>query len=409
MNKRVRNDIELTKIQLSAAICFIGIFIFGSVIRYGVYRVDYIQKYSPLMILGLILVYLYSRGKNKDMSLRRFDKRTLPTYILLVIYCFTLSLLQGEFRDYLQINIILAASIIITLFRFRSSDEYIDVLRLWTAFLRLCALIMFFGELIDVVFNMSATKFFADFSGIASLDRMYRQGRSVTYMGHSLFSAELYLICYCFDHILYMVDGKRQKKWVPIVSLLGVALTQSRATFALLLLLFLFLNLQTGRIKNLILFLIAIMFVYEMGFLDGIINRIVLGLESGDISSGRNTSIQMLISTGELNIKWFGGRVGYDETASLVNMSLEYPILSWACCYGIAGALLFVVLLFIYPLKVLLARRQTELFLIGITIMLCVNGYAGLSTSGIQPLVYYITICMLLNASNYFKMKQKAQ
>lgn len=407
MNKKIKKMPKFTKVQLSTVICLIGVFVTGTVLRYGIYDIDYLQKYSPLMILGFVLVCSYSRGKSKDISYKRFDRKILPEYILLVCYCFILSFLQEEVRAYLQINVFIATSVIIALFRFRDSGEYIGILKIWVSFLRLCVIIMICGELIDVLQNMAMTRFIADFSGLASLTRMYQKGRSVTYMGHSLFSAEIYLIYYCFEYILCKIEKTKQRKWSLIISLIGVALTQARSTFVLLLLLIMILNMQTGKIKNIILFLLSVVIIYKLGFLNGILDRIAFGIANGDISSGRNTSIQLLLSTGKLDIRWFSGHIGYDETATLLNMSLEYPILAWAYCYGIFGAIIFVVILFLYPLVKAFIRKQRELLVIEVVIMLCVNSFAGLSTCGIQPFVYYITLCMLINTSNYLKVKQK--
>ena len=409
MKKCTSQSFILTKIQLSAVICFIGVFITGTVLRQRLYSIDYLQKYSPLMLLGILLIASNTRGRKKDIAQKCINRRVLSVYLLLLVFCITISLLSGNFYSYFSLNLFLMVPTLITIFQFRDSKEFVTVLKLWVIFFRICIFIMFIGSLIDIVTNMSITKFIADYSGVASLTRMYRQGRSVTYMGHALFSGELYLAYYCFENIWAKVEEKKVGNGAFLVALIGIALTQARAAFVLLLVLYVLLNFRAGKIKNIVLMLLVGLFVYELGFLDGIIDRIMFGIVNGDISSGRNTSVKTLILNGQLKIKYFSGHSGYDGGNVLLNMALEYPIIAWAYSYGIIVTVLQCIILFVYPMYLFIKRKQKELIVIDLVLMLCVNSYAGLTTTGMQPFFYYIALCLLVNTSNYFELKRIEQ
>ena len=59
--------------------------------------------------------------------------------------------------------------------------------------------------------------------------------------------------------------------------------------------------------------------------LDTVIGRFIAGFESGDLTTGRNTALALVLQSGYLKFNFFVGHAGTELSERMI-AALEYPI-----------------------------------------------------------------------------------
>lgn len=202
----------------------------------------------------------------------------------------------------------------------------------------------------DVVSGSAVSKTITAFYGSASLVSMSSSGRLVSIMGHSLLTAEVALLYFALSHIANRAMGIRVNQvLVPLITAAVVLLTGSRSAMVCLLCMFILAYSNADNIKYCIVIIFGLFAFYLAGLFDTMIDRIMIGIKTGDMTSSRNIQLDQLIAAGIIRYEWFAGHE-FDYSNGLLVIALEYPLLRFAFSYGIAFAVLLGIYLFLLPL-----------------------------------------------------------
>lgn len=396
--------LKVKKIHLYIMICLAGIFITGTVLRNGFYGNTMLKQHSPLLYLGLILIALYIPGGNRDMYSRKYDKRLLSASIMGIVLSAVVIFLDGRLFSSVNAFISIIVPIAILAYRFRDQNIFVSASMLLSRFFQISMALMIFTEIIDLISGYAATHAIAVYSGVASLLRMYNQKRCVTYMGHALFSSELFLAGYIFVYLYKRMIGKKSSLVDILIPLIGISLTQSRAGLILLIVAYLVFNLEFKNALRIIGVLLIVLLVYQVGLFDAFLARVFNLVASGDFSAGRNSSISTLFASGSLRLFWLHGQsIEYNGAVTSLGMALEYPILCWAYSFGIFISVILTLFYAVIPLIYSIKDRNKEIFFAILILILDVMSYSGLGNNGDKPAIFAVFICMLLNYLNYYK------
>ncbi len=400
---RRKNKYVVTLLWLSAFLCFFGLFFESTVLKNGVINNNILRTYSILPYIGILLIAIADNAGPRDLYKKKYDDVGVLLYFLLLLISVIALTYMGAWDNKFGYFISIILPSIIIVYRFRQKKNFEDVFDLFVNFLAVACCLMLFTEILDIFTNMSISKWIANFSGIESLIKQSTNyARCVTYLGHPLTSAELLLFFYLFYHISCKLK-QRHESFIPaIMALLGIALTQSRTALVLFLVCFLIFNFNNKRIRYIIIILLFIAVAYAFGIFDLVIARFTNGITSGDISSGRNTTLINLISTGQLRFYLLRAQTIMETGAqSRFAVALEYPILRWAFNFGVLIAIPLVLIAFIYPFIIVVRRGNKDIIISLIAIMLEVNSYSGIGDTGIRAFTYYVACVLIINAAIY--------
>ena len=136
---------------------------------------------------------------------------------------------------------------------------------------------------------------------------------------------------------------------VTLVAAAVVLLTGSRSAMVCLLCMIILAYSNAENIKYCIVIIVGLLAFYLAGLFDTVIDRIMIGIKSGDMTSSRNVQLDQLVAAGVIRYDWFTGHE-FDYSNNLLIIALEYPLLRFAFSYGIAFSVLLAIYLFVLPL-----------------------------------------------------------
>lgn len=256
---------------------------------------------------------------------------------------------------------------------------------------------------LDYTLNLGIGNVIANTTQIESLLGMVSSGRMVSYVGHPLYSSQILLFCFAFNSMKYQYFIKEKNNFkillITIICFIGIALAGSKTGIVIISILFALLFLNKQRIKITIIILAVVYFLWSLGIFDPILERFASGIASGDLSTGRNTSLVLLFVTGELSFKLFEGHSNTGWSTQLI-AALEYPILKWAYVFGIWFSAIVSVWVFVIPIVKSIIKKQKTIFLVLLFLILQVNSYNGLSVFSDHMLLYCISIMLVMNLLN---------
>ena len=383
---------------VSSFLFFFGYFITGCTLRSGIYNNRFLEIFPPLVIIGVIMIVFSYNKKKGALSNRKFDYKQFSLFIILLFISILSFVVYKNFQTKILSMFTIIVPSIIMCYRFKSTDEFETLLKMLADFLKIAICIILVGDIIDILTNYSFSQFIANFTNISSYYVQAKYHRSVSFFGHPLFTAEIILIYYIVKN-LYNNSNAKKNKIIPfILALFCMIMTKSRVGFILLIVSFLVFNHNMKQAKYIFLGLLFLFLGYEFGLFDTIITRFST-FGRADI---RNTKLMEVLSNGTLRFYLFNGQnladIGYSTPLAV---ALEYPLLRWAYNFGIINAILLSLLYFIYPLFLLIVRKQKTLILSLFIIILDVNSFSALGDTGLKPLLYIIFVCFIMNFSNY--------
>ncbi len=402
--------ITITNIKIAAFVCFVGIFITGSALfRYGVYSNNTISNYSPLLFAGMLLMWILSNCSECDFSYKGYEKYGVYIYILCCVVSLICFAITNTWNIKKMIFLTIIVPTLMVCFRFKSKKQFLDVYSLWMFFLRFCVVLMLTTQMIDIVTSYGLTNFIAQSTGVESLIKQAGNFRSVTYMGHPLFTTEIYISYYIFEHMNNKIKNRNDSLRIFIVALIGITLAKSKMGIVCIILCYLLFNRGFKKINRIVLLFAMLLVGYVFGIFDGLLERFMLSIETGDLTTGRNVMLIRYINNGYLKFDfWRGQSISDSAVSRKLVVALEYPILRWAYTMGVLITILLVILVFVYPLIVLIKRKQWDLLCGTVILFAQINSYAGIGEAGNKPAFFYIMCCLILNLSNYFWQEKKA-
>lgn len=352
-----------------------------------------------LAIVFLIISILYD-GKlnlkvfsNKD----KLDKFFMSVYIMLWTFFIILTINRGDLLIFILYGLTILLPLAFLNISYKKVDIFNAQLRLWMSFFTIIISLIILGGIVDYFSNHSVSKLFAQFYSIRSLLEHSEGGRMVSFMGHPLLNAQLFLTFYIM-YFLYRVHylNKKENLIVFIICFLGIALTGSKAGVFLLSSIFVFFHRHWRNYRIVPLVLLALYGLYRFGFLELILKRLLVG----DLTTGRNDALFDLLYSGVIKFQWINGKS--IDTGWKMVAALEYPVLRWAYQFGIIVSILLTILLFVYPFLRLFRNKSDIDFYGGISAIIAyVNVYNGMALHRDHVLIYVIIMIFVLNMSDF--------
>lgn len=226
--------------------------------------------------------------------------------------------------------------------------------------------------------------------------------RYTSFMGHALFTKELFYIfylintCYFSKYKKYLLN----KYIVLIVSFIGILITGSKSGIILISCMIainiIFSNKRTFKIVISIFTLIIMYFC-------GIFNNIIYRFKNESLTTGRLESWEILKRFEIFKASMFTGYGGnlYSIGRSVVNdgiltAALEYPWRISILQYGIFISILILILILIYPCIVLLRKREYYIAICIVMLFIETNTYNGLLFKPDNMIFISLTLFILL-------------
>jgi hypothetical protein len=243
-----------------------------------------------------------------------------------------------------------------------------------------------------------------EFSELIILEHnYYNVYRYYSFLGHPLTNATYFLIFIILNNIYgkfkkYIIN----KYLIILIGLTGLLLSGSK-TGIVLGILAIILMFDTKKNKFILLFflVIGILFYFSPLFQHNLLVRFVEGVETGDITTGRNTLLKDLIEYGkEKPALFIGGGVNYSRKVAM-NLegdihNFEYPFIMLAYDYGIVITVLIYLIIFIIPLVRIIYNKKYFIainFLIIFIMFNNNNGIANLGSDSLAQLCFLIFLC----------------
>lgn len=236
------------------------------------------------------------------------------------------------------------------------------------------------------------------------LERTFGIYRFYSFMGHPLTNAQYFLTFFILNHV-YARSRKflLNKYLITMMTMLGLLLSSSKT--ALILGVFLIVFCSNVK-KNKLLYYLGIMIIMIAVlktplFENNLMQRYIIGMESGDITSGRNDLLGVWMNSRvEMPGVLFGGGIGHSRAvAESLNgniFNFEYPLIMLAYDYGITGTALLYLLILLYPVIVLLRGRQYYEFVLYLVLTVMANSNNGLANLGSDALAQLVFLFFII-------------
>lgn len=399
--------LQVKRICLSSFILCFGLFVAASTIRNGLFRNVLLQRFSPVLFLGVLLIIIACCRSSKERVQNSHDTKYLVAVLFTALATIALTVSSGGLGEKLSLILSLFAPIPLLCFRLQKKSDLDDVFNIWLRFSRWSVIIIVFMNILDVVSGYAISSFFANYTGISSYFRQLRQHRCISYMGHPLFTCEILLTHYLLSNVFYSSKGEKTPLIDFFAPLAGIAFARGRVAFLLIIIVFVVSNFERKRAGRIVLGMIILVTLYEIGLFDAVLQRFTNYSFRDDV---RNEAIFSLLSINQLRFYWLKGQsMATILDASILATALEYPILRWAYCFGILVSVLLSVICFVWPiLKCVRAKNKMVLFVL-LALIADVNSYSSLGDAGMKQVPFYVAVFLLLNAAELWREPLKKQ
>lgn len=380
-----------------------GLLFVPSLLRVGMLKSQW-ALVNVLSWIGIILLTQRYYGGGRVVLSK--DGSSGVTNPLLIITLIILFLIEGMMLPYFsaesKIKYIYATILpCYILYVSLPRQEIIRYFKMFAKLLTIASTVVVLCGIFDTFIGTSIGKTIAEFSAADSLIESIRQGRMVSYFGHPLLTSEVMILCFSFNTLVnYCIEKKTVTETVyySIVSVIGIGFCGSKTGLILIAIEFALLYVNKKGIKYFILVAAAVYWAYGYGLLDTVIGRFLDGFKSGDLTTGRNTALALLMRNGYLHFNFLMGHAGADLSERMI-AALEYPPLRWAYLFGVWFSVVMCIILFLTPAMMILKNKNIKIFIVLIILILDVNSYNGISTQSDQMLLYCVSVFLLLNLS----------
>jgi hypothetical protein len=285
-----------------------------------------------------------------------------------------------------------------------NTKRYVQI---WIKWLRLICRTMCVAWLFDKLLGNVIQNFWVTLYDSNTLASLVRNGRFVSYYGHSLTNTGLFLTL-----LLWTTIEKNEYKEISgsyvldvLTSFWGIAICGSKSGLMLAVMLVLLCNFGLRKAKYMIAILFMLVVLYFSGLFDLVISRLLNGLISGDISTNRNSSLEYLMTRGIINFQMFVGHK-FDYESEVMVAALEYPFLQWAFTMGIAFTIIQYCVYFVYPgIKILISKKWCVL-ICTLILMAYYNGNNGIVSFNDDLLMYAVNIWLILQVTGKEKQSK---
>lgn len=397
----------MSKFKVSTINMYIFVIMFLSIYLTPYYvRYEYLNSFANINFIFILSLFIMIFINKNHIDYKKF---TFISFI--AIYIFVID----YFGNYNSIDTIIKnlSMYIIPLFLFCVKIKRENIKNIFSKSLdvvNIFTMIIFAIGILDPVIGFNIMRFIGE-NFTTELSRLIYENtilnpyRYTSYMGHALFTKELFLYFYFFNMIYYKKfnECKLNNILIIIISLTGVLLTGSKTGIILIIISILFTQYKKSKIFNVVMSLSIIFISYIVGFFNTIFDR----LSKESITSGRYEAGLILKRLDIIKIKFFAGYGEYVDRIiaiylgeGLTTASMEYPIKILAFKYGIFITIIFSMLVFIYPLIKLLRDREYYLLFAFCIKLIDVNTYNGLIYKADNMILFVLFTFLLLSLSS---------
>lgn len=360
---------------------------------------------NPLAIFAIFWLLLYMLGHKYAIS------RTVSLVkLILVAACGVLLHVAGapisvyiaEWAPLLILLVVVPETIFPSLFK-----GFLKSINFSVAVIAACAAL-------DLVTGYAVSRTIGSFYGTEGLEWLTSSSRLISYMGHSLLTAEIALAYFALNIFASKaMDLDNNQILVTLIAVFIVVLTGSRSAAVVLLSMILISFSSTENIRYIVVIVFGMLLLYAFGIFDTLIDRVAMGIAAGDITSSRNTKLDEMTRAGIIRYDWFQGHpfeTGYTSyvRASLV-IALEYPLLRFAFMYGIAFSALLGIVLFILPVIYVFRKTGVVSALLLALYFFHVNTYSSICVAQDGMLRCVLITWMFLCASQFIDYKKRSE
>lgn len=330
-------------------------------------------NYLVLLIIYIVIIDYLGNKNPIDTIVRNISMIILPIFLLTI---------KPKFNDYKKVTrniLILFNTFIIIIFVIGLLDPLINF-----------TIMRFIGEHILTSINVWIV-------GNTNLTSY----RYTSYMGHTLFTKELFIYFYFLNNIYarkykeYLIN----KNIVTIISLVGVLLTASKTGLILILISILVTEVISGNIKN----TMYTIFIFIFSYMGGFFNYAIQRLQNGSLTTGRNESWEYIKSKGIIESHIFYGKGEFlsDIVTKMVGQThatagLEYPFRIFLYKYGLVCTIIIISSIFLYPLIYLMKKREYYMVFAFIIKFIDISTYNGLVYKADNMILFVFFTYMLM-------------
>lgn len=358
-----------------------------------------------IVFIGLMIVYMF-------INLKKINMRRVILIILIIIYIFIIDKIgsnnnmESIFKS-ISINIFPIFVLTIRMPKNEFKGSFYKFLKVFNIF----TFIIFFIGLLDPLLDFKIMKNIS-YSLEPSLIEWINVNskligyRYTSYMGHALFTKEIFIYFYFLNIIFEKTFGKRilNENITKIIAVIGILLTGSKFGTILIIISIFITDLISNKLKSLIISIIILVVGYILGFFKTIFIR----LNNTSFTSGRYESLVYINRFNIIKTRLFTGYGEYIDriillvsTPEVATASLEFPIVILILKYGVLCTLMIGYIIFLYPLITFFRRRQLYLIFIFFIKLIDVNSYNGLILKPDNMILFVLFVSILLGVSDY--------
>lgn len=359
-----------------------------------------------LLFALLMTILIYKSIKSKLYN----------TLILYIVFCISsIILVNGTVGLHYSVSYILL-TIVGVVFPFVlvaisiSKEETILYFKNFLKLFNMIVILLVFFGVIDFLTNgliqvkLAGTWFKnSEISELIYMERSWGVYRYYSILGHPLTNAKYFLFFLVLNNV-YAIKAKPilNKYIVIFISILGLLLSGSKTAIILGLVVLIFSNIKSRKGLMALLFLACILCVlYNTDlFQENLKQRFLEGIVSGDITSGRNSLLSLMLANPDQFPNLLGGGAGYSrEVAQSFRgniFNFEYPIVMLAYDYGIICTILIYICIFIYPCYVFLKNKDFQMLFYFLILSAMVNSNNGLANLGSDSLAQFCFLIFIM-------------
>lgn len=387
---------------------FFSIFILNDVFRIGFGEGSFFHFINVLLLIFGVLYFAWGVKKNR---IRPIFLYFVISFCLLMLIQIPLTTTVGKVLNLGMISSTYLVPLLILTVKL-SKDEASELLGSFLKYFNFFCVLLVIVGLLDYVTNASIQLFLANtyFQGTAVAnyingEHIWGVYRYYSLIGMPLTITKYYLLFYSLNHIYAKQEKFLMKPAViMIVSLIGVLLSGSKTGIILILFLILFAS-HNKRFKfGFYLFVAVALWGFTLTpiYQNIVKERFEQGVQSGDLSTGRNQVVEALFNSNVESPGFFVGKgINYSrEVVANLHVTnifnFEYPILMMPYDYGILCTFIFYSLLFIFPIILLLKKRNFFILVHFLVMSLMVNNNNGLATIATDYTAQFVLVLVLL-------------
>lgn len=383
------------------------VFMFLSVYLFSLdLRKTLIGKLADINIIFLVLLIIYMYLHRKRINLIKFIYITfIYLYIFLIDYFQNgnsiITIIRSTFMTIVPLYI-LCVNI--------KENEIKSILKKSLEVINIFTIIIFFIGILDPLLNFKIMKFFSlylvpSLAWTININTNLISYRYTSYMGHALFTKELFIYFYLLNMVYYkkMHESLININIIKIISIIGVLLTGSKVGIVLIIISLIFSADRGKKLKNTLGVVIIIIAAYFMGLFKTLVYR----LANESLTTGRYAATVYMKQNNFIKYHIFTGYgeyvdriLGIVANGTIVTALLEYPVRIIFLKYGILCGLLMIFIIFIYPILYFAKKKEWYILFAFLIKVVDINTYNGLIFKGDNMILFMLFTVLLIGATN---------